>query len=77
MQIWKTIAKLVTVQFVKEYMNVTIYTQKNCQPCFKLKEEYKQKQIPFTEIELGKDISVAEFRELYPNVRSVPFVITE
>jgi hypothetical protein len=39
--------------------------------------EYKSKDILFTEIIIGKDIAVAEFRELYPNVRSVPFVVNE
>ena len=58
-------------------MNITIYSQPHCPACDKLKMEYKQKDIPFTEIIIGKDIAVAEFRELYPKVRSVPYVVTE
>lgn len=58
-------------------MNITIYSQPHCPACDKLKMEYKSKDILFTEIIIGKDIAVAEFRELYPNVRSVPFVVNE
>ncbi len=52
----------------------TIYTQNNCPACLKLKREYDDKKIPYTEIHIGVDISVSEFRTLYPDVRSVPFV---
>ena len=58
-------------------MNITIYSQTHCPACEALKMEYKSKDIPFTEIVIGVDIAVAEFRELYPNVRSVPFVVTD
>jgi glutaredoxin len=58
-------------------MNITIYSQPTCPACDQLKKEYKEKGIPFTEIIIGKDIAVSEFRELYPNVRSVPFVVTD
>lgn len=63
--------------FVKEYMETLIYSQPHCPACEALKMEYKTKGIPFTEIIIGKDIAVAEFRELYPKVRAVPFVVTE
>jgi glutaredoxin len=58
-------------------MNVTIYSQPTCPACDQLKKEYKEKGIPFTEIVIGKDISVAEFKEIYPSVRRVPFVVPE
>jgi len=54
---------------------ITVYSQPNCPACDKLKMEYKSKDIPFTEIIIGKDIAVSEFRELYPKVRSVPYVV--
>lgn len=55
----------------------TIYTQNNCPACIKLKREYTDKKIPFKEIHIGVDISVSEFKTLFPNVRSVPFVTEE
>jgi len=69
--------QLVPVLSNKDNMNITIYSQPHCPACDALKMEYKQKDIPFTEIIIGKDIAVAEFRELYPKVRSVPYVVTE
>lgn len=58
-------------------VELTVYTQQNCPGCVKKKQELKQEGVLFTEIEIGKDISVSEFKEKYPNVRSVPFVVME
>jgi glutaredoxin len=58
-------------------MSVTIYTQSQCPACVKLKAEYKRDGVLFTEIEIGVDISVSEFKETFPKVRSVPFVVNE
>lgn len=57
--------------------DITVYTQPNCPGCIQAKAQLRQQGRLYTEIEIGKDISVAEFRELYPNVRSVPFVVTD
>lgn len=53
----------------------TVYTQTNCPACVNLKAEYKRKNIPFVEVEIGKDITKEDFFELFPSVRSVPHVV--
>lgn len=54
-----------------------IYSQPHCPGCVALKERYKREGMSFTEIVIGEDIAVSEFREKYPNVRSVPFVVPD
>lgn len=56
-------------------MQTIIYTQKNCPGCVGMKAKMDKEGIPYEEIEIGTDISVSEFRALYPDVRSVPFVV--
>ena len=56
-------------------MTDIIYSQPHCPGCVALKERYKREGMEYTEIVIGEDISVSEFRENYPNVRSVPFVV--
>ena len=54
-----------------------IYSQPHCPACDKLKMEYKQKNVPYEEIVIGRDVSVEDFRMNYPGVRSVPFVVPD
>lgn len=54
-----------------------IYSQPNCPGCVQLKKKYEQEGKPYTEIIIGKDISVSEFREQFPTVRTVPFVVPD
>jgi len=54
-----------------------IYSQPHCPGCVSLKEKYKREGKEYTEIVIGEDISVSEFRELYPSVRAVPFVVPD
>lgn len=55
-----------------------VYSQDNCVACESLKKKLTSQNIPFTEVKLGRDITVEEFKFLYPNVRTVPYtVVTE
>ena len=55
-----------------------VYSQDNCVACESLKKKFTSQNIPFTEVKIGRDITVEEFKFLYPNVRTVPYtVVTE
>ena len=53
----------------------TIYSQTNCPACVALKKQYQETGVEFVEVIIGKDVTVADFRAAYPDVRSVPFVV--
>lgn len=57
-------------------MAMLVYSTENCVACVALKKKLTAQNIPFTEIVIGKDISKEEFFKLYPNVRTVPYVVT-
>ena len=52
-----------------------VYSQDDCVACETLKKKFTSQNIPFTEIKIGRDISLEEFKFLYPNVRTVPYTI--
>ena len=56
---------------------ITVYSKDNCPGCETLKAKLKAEGTPFTEIKLGRDMSVGEFKELFPEVRSVPHVVED
>lgn len=56
---------------------ITVYSKDNCPGCETLKAKLKAEGTPFTEIKLGRDMSVSEFKELFPEVRSVPYVVED
>jgi len=55
----------------------TVYSQPNCPACMVLKSKLLNKNIPYEEIVIGKDITKEEFFAKYPDVRSVPFVVDD
>lgn len=54
-----------------------VYSKPNCPGCDKLKKEYIREGIEFEERIIGKDITVDEFCERFPRVRTVPYVREE
>lgn len=56
---------------------ITVYSKDNCPGCETLKAKLKAEGKPFTEIKLGKDMSVGEFKELFPGVKSVPYMVDD
>lgn len=61
--------------FRKKDMSLIVYSQPNCPGCVTLKNKYKEEGVVFTEVVIGKDITVDEFKQRFPTVRSVPFVV--
>lgn len=56
---------------------ITVYSKDNCPGCETLKSKLKAEGKPFTEVKLGRDISVPDFLEKYPGVKSVPYMVEE
>jgi glutaredoxin len=54
-----------------------LYSKLNCPGCVVKKNELIKEGVDFKEIKIGVDISVDEFFQKYPDVRSVPFVVEE
>lgn len=56
-----------------------VFTTPSCKACKLLIKEYELEGMlegqDFEKIEIGKDITIEEFKTLYPSVRSVPFVV--
>ena len=61
-----------TDQLISETPNTVVYTSANCPGCVQLKSSLRSKGTPFIEMEIGKDISMEDFKAQYPGVRSVP-----
>ena len=54
-----------------------IYSRKDCPWCVRAKELCDQNNQSYTEIIIGEDIAVEEFRTKFPEVRTVPFIVIE
>ena len=54
---------------------IVVYTKDNCPACNTLKATYAKNGVAFQEVHIGKDISREEFMELFPSVRTVPYVV--
>jgi glutaredoxin len=52
-----------------------VYGKNDCGHCTKAKNILESRSIPFTYLTVGEDIGINEFREQYPEIRSVPFII--
>jgi glutaredoxin 3 len=55
--------------------NIIIYTKNDCPFCVKAKELFSQKNELYTEVRLGEDIRREDFMSIFPEVRTVPFII--
>lgn len=53
-------------------MKTIVYSKPNCPGCVTLKNKLKAEGVEYVEIELGKDMSIEDFKGKFPTVRSVP-----
>lgn len=59
-----------------EYLKTTtVYTKDNCPACLIVKNRLRNQGIEFEEVKIGRDITVEAFKEQFPNVRAVPYVV--
>lgn len=52
-----------------------VYTKDNCPACITLKASLAKAGEAFKEIRIGRDITREHFMEMYPLVRTVPYVV--
>lgn len=55
----------------------TVYSVPNCPGCIKLKNTMNENGEPYKEVMIGRDISIDDFREMYPNARAAPFIVED
>ena len=60
-------------------MKITMYTRTNppCPFCLQAKQLAESKNIEFENIDIGTNITMQEFREKFPNARTVPLILDD
>jgi glutaredoxin len=53
-------------------MALVVYTKDNCPACVQLKARLVSEGTSFVEVHLGRDMTIEDFKEKFPTVRSVP-----
>lgn len=56
---------------------IIIYSKDNCQYCVKAKTLLNIKKMQFEEVVIGRDIDKDEFVAIYPEVRTVPYILID
>lgn len=58
-------------------MHALIYSKDNCPFCVKAKYIFESQNIPYKEINIGRDITREEFLELFPDQKTVPLIFID
>lgn len=61
----------------QQMSNVVIYTKDNCPYCVQAKNLFTNKGQQYTEMKIGADLSREDFISLFPEVKTVPFIIID
>ena len=56
---------------------VIIYTKDHCPFCVQAKNLFSAKGATYQEMKIGAELTREEFMEIFPNVRTVPFIIID
>lgn len=54
-----------------------VYTKTGCPSCVKAKELIKKRGDTFSENTIGVDIQRDEFVEMFPHIKSVPYIVED
>ena len=55
--------------------NVVVYTKDNCPYCVQAKNLLTNKNVSYTEMKIGVDLTREDFISIFPNVKTVPHII--
>jgi glutaredoxin len=55
----------------------TIYSLPYCPGCTVVKQQLRARGEPFKEVMINRDITLDEFNALYPDVKSVPYIVED
>ena len=58
-------------------MDIKVYTLPNCSACAHLKELMSRSNQQYSQIEVGTDISMEDFKKEYSDVNMLPYVIID
>jgi len=56
---------------------IKIYSKDNCSHCVSAKSFLTQKNLEYTEVVIGEDITREEFVEQYPSIGTVPAIFID
>lgn len=59
------------------FVDIKIYTKKDCPLCEETKEMLRSNQMPFTEIVIGKDITREEVLAQFPGLKMAPIILVD
>ena len=54
---------------------ITIYGKEGCSYCTRAVNLLDQKGIPYKYFSVGETIGITEFKEMFPSVKTVPYII--
>jgi len=57
--------------------NITVYTKDGCRYCTLTKNLLEQKNLNYTEMKIGADLTREDFINLFPTVKTVPYIIID
>lgn len=55
--------------------NITVFSQRNCQPCRRTKAVLEKEKIPFKEVYIEDNPEAADYVKFYLGARSTPVVV--
>jgi glutaredoxin len=56
---------------------IQIYTKENCVACNNAKRMLNEKQLSFSEIVVGRDVTREEVRAKFPQAKMVPIILVD
>lgn len=57
--------------------HIIVYTKDNCSYCTMAKQYLGSKNLPYIEMKLGVDLTREEFVGIFPEVKTMPFIIID
>ena len=58
-------------------MSVIIYSRDDCPWCDRARDLLYSKGVEYEEIKIGREITREEFKERFPSVKTVPYIIID